>query len=68
MSFPDEKKGEGVAPAAWPPVDDLEAQKVYDGRNPDADEVVLSQVEEEGLKRGLHQRHISMMALAGECS
>lgn len=47
------------------PYDDLESQKV-DTRAPDADAVVLSQVEEEGLKRGLRQRHISMLALAGE--
>jgi amino acid permease len=45
------------------PYDDPEK---VDTRAPDADAIVLSQVEEEGLKRGLRQRHISMMALAGE--
>lgn len=47
--------------------DDTEAQKLGLGPNraADDDEVVLSHVEESGLKRGLHQRHISMMALAG---
>lgn len=56
MSFPEEKTG-------IQPYDDPEK---VDTRAPDADQVVLSQVEEEGLKRGLRQRHISMMALAGK--
>lgn len=59
MSYPNEKGG-------IQPYDNLEGQKVDGICAPDADQIVLSQVEEEGLKRGLRQRHISMMALAGE--